>query len=83
MQRYIFFVKYANIFASFVEFSGKSVLYDGAVMVEAWKYPALVMQEDGKQYVDKLSLYLSLQDNKDPRVEGELERLINEMIWKD
>ena len=57
--------------------------YDGAVMVEAWKYPALVMQENGKQYVDKLSLYLSLQDNKDPRVEGELERLINEMIWKD
>lgn len=57
--------------------------YDGAVMIEAWKYPALVMQESGKQYVDKLSLYLSLQDNKDPRVEGELERLINEMIWKD
>lgn len=52
-------------------------------MVEAWKYPALVMQENGKQYVDKLSLYLSLQDDNDPRVEGELERLINEIIWKD
>ena len=31
--------------------------------------------------VDKLSLYLSLKDNEDERIQIELERLINEMSW--
>lgn len=45
--------------------------------VEVWKYPPLC--DSG--YVDKLSLYLTLKDDKDPRVENELENMINEMPW--
>lgn len=45
--------------------------------IEVWKYPPL--GNDG--YVDKLSLYLTLKDDKDPRVEKELETMINEMPW--
>ena len=33
------------------------------------------------EYVDRLSLYLSLRDDNDPRVEKELENIINE-IWQ-
>ena len=32
-------------------------------------------------YVDRLSLYLSLREGKDPRVEKELENIIRE-IWQ-
>lgn len=45
--------------------------------VEVWKYPPIA--SDG--YVDKLSLYLTLKDDTDPRVEKELETIINEMPW--
>lgn len=45
--------------------------------IEIWKYPAIA--NDG--YVDKLSLYLSLREDKDPRVEKELETMISEMPW--
>lgn len=45
--------------------------------IEVWKYPPLC--DSG--YVDKLSLYLTLKNDKDPRVEKELENMINEMPW--
>lgn len=45
--------------------------------VEIWKYPPV----SNDQYVDKLSLYLTLRDDNDPRVEKELETMINEMSW--
>jgi hypothetical protein len=45
--------------------------------IEVWKYPPLSI--DG--YVDTLSLYLTLKEDKDPRVEKELETMINEMSW--
>ena len=45
--------------------------------IEIWKYPAIA----SNGYVDKLSLYLSLRDDKDPRVEKELEIMITEMPW--
>lgn len=45
--------------------------------IEIWKYPAIA----SNGYVDKLSLYLSLRDDKDPRVEKELETMINKMPW--
>ncbi len=31
--------------------------------------------------IDKLSLYRSLKDNEDERIQIELERLIDEMSW--
>lgn len=45
--------------------------------VEIWKYPPIATDE----YVDKLSLYLTLRDDNDPRVQKELEIMINEMPW--
>ena len=45
--------------------------------VEIWKYPPIA--EDG--YVDRLSLYLTLSADPDPRVEKELETMINSMPW--
>jgi hypothetical protein len=57
--------------------------FDGNVMVEVWKYPAVGLKDAHLQYVDKLSLALSLKDDTDPRVEGEVERMINELEWKD
>jgi hypothetical protein len=48
--------------------------------IEVWRYSPLTgIEQNG--YVDKLSLYLSMQDDKDPRVEKELETIIND-IWK-
>lgn len=51
---------------------------DGAYRIEVWSYPSPVLT-DG--YVDRLSLYLSLQDDPDARVEGELKRVIEEIKW--
>lgn len=45
--------------------------------IEVWKYPPL----SNSGYVDRLSLYLTLKEDKDPRVEKELETMINEMPW--
>ena len=55
--------------------------YDGHVAIEIWKYP--VVSKDHQQWVDKLSLAISLKDDDDPRVEKEVERLITEMTWMD
>ena len=57
--------------------------YDGDVMIEAWKYPIVSNKNDENEWVDKLSLAISLRNDDDPRVEGEIERLINEIEWKD
>lgn len=48
--------------------------------IEIWKYsPEMKIGQQG--YVDRLSLYLSLREDKDPRVEKELENIIRE-IWQ-
>ena len=47
---------------------------EGNVMLQIWKYnPALLTNN---QYVDQLSLYLTLKETKDERVEGELKKLL-------
>lgn len=56
--------------------------FDGNVVIEAWKYPPVAKMGETPQWVDKLSLAISLRDDDDPRVEGEVERLLNEMKWK-
>jgi len=48
--------------------------------IEIWKYPPEMGIGQG-EYVDRLSLYLSLQEDNDPRVEKELENIIDE-IWQ-
>ena len=52
----------------------------GKNIIQIWRYsPLLLTNRPG--VVDKLSLYLSLKDNKDERIQIELENLINEMTW--
>ena len=58
-----------------VDFGGVNG-FDGRFKVEIWKYPPI-----GEDAVDKLSLYLSLEEDQDPRVHKEVEIMI-ESIWK-
>lgn len=54
------------------EFSGQKL--------ELWRYdPRLLCENSGS--VDKLSLYLSLKDEHDPRVKGELSKMMEEFQW--
>lgn len=50
--------------------------FEGPYIVEFWRYPAI-----GSKSVDKLSLYLSLENDPDPRVEKEL-GFVFESVWK-
>ena len=45
--------------------------------------PYYEMNSIKAEWVDRLSLAISLSEDEDPRVEGEVERLINEIEWKD
>ena len=57
--------------------------YDGNIIIEAWKYPPVTSIGTKAEWVDRLSLAISLREDADPRVEGEVERLIYDMEWKD
>lgn len=61
-----------------VQNSGKIRLnpIEGAYRLEKWLYPPMEMTG----YVDCLSLALSLQDDQDPRVEKEVERMITKIL---
>lgn len=57
---------------------------EGQYGIEVWKYNPLTLVEemDNEQaVVDPLSLYLSLKDNYDERVEMGLEQIIEKYIW--
>lgn len=47
--------------------------------IQIWRYDPRLLSQTGT--ADKLSLYLSLKENDDERVQIELERLINEIQW--
>ena len=53
--------------------------YEGAT-VEVWKDAPALLSGDGT-CVDPLSLYLSLKDDPDPRVQGELRTVMEELKW--
>jgi len=53
---------------------------EGKVQIEIWRYPAIYADSLLSNCVDKLSLYLTLKDDKDPRIENELELMIND-LW--
>lgn len=54
---------------------------DGRVRIEVWRYPPIEQRlNSSMKAVDKLSLYLMMRDDKDPRVEKELEKVIHS-IW--
>ena len=53
--------------------------YDGLYNVEVWKYHPINLEKN--EYIDKLSLYLIFRNNNNERIEGELERMMEEMQW--
>jgi len=57
--------------------------HEGEFCLEVWKYNPLKLAEGitEKENVDPLSLYLSLQDTHDERVEMALETIIEKFIW--
>lgn len=57
--------------------------YDGNIIIEVWKYPAIGLAEEKVQWVDRLSLAITLAKDNDPRIEKEVERMINDIEWKD
>ena len=57
--------------------------FDGSIIIEAWKYPPIASMGTDAEWVDQLSLAISLREDTDPRVENEVERLINDIEWKD
>ena len=57
--------------------------FDGRVMIEIWKYPVISSPQTSSEWVDKLSLVISLREDPDARVEGEVSRIIDEIEWKD
>jgi len=52
--------------------------FDGNIKIEIWRYPAIDIESNT---VDKLSLFLSLDGNEDPRVEKENKTMF-EKIWQ-
>ena len=51
----------------------------GVHRIEIWRYNPNFLSMNG--IVDKLSLYLSLKDTEDERIEIELENMINNITW--
>ena len=48
--------------------------------VEIWNYSPLLFKEED-DVVDRFSLYLSLQDNVDERVQSALEKMMEQVLW--
>ena len=57
-------------------------VFDGSVIVEVWKYPIVRPIGTTAEYADRLSLSVSLRDENDPRVEEQVEQMINDIEWK-
>ncbi len=51
----------------------------GANRIEIWKYAPEHISNDG--VVDRISLFLTLKDNEDERIQIELESMIDSMTW--
>ena len=51
----------------------------GSNIIEVWRYKPTWLTK--KNIVDRLSLYLSLRDNEDERVQMELDNMISSMTW--
>lgn len=58
--------------------------HEGKYCLEVWKYDPRILAEDlhnDTPVVDPLSLYLSLRDSHDERIEMALEKIIEKNIW--
>lgn len=56
--------------------------FDGNILIEVWKYPPVSEEPTNAEWVDQLSLAISLRNDTDPRVEKEVEQLIDSIGWK-
>ena len=57
---------------------------EGKFAIEVWKYNPVTLLDEfpvNNAVVDPLSLYLSLKDNHDERIEMALEQIIEKYIW--
>jgi hypothetical protein len=54
---------------------------EGIYKIEIWKYPTSIPYLGNGGFVDKLSLFLSMKNDPDSRIEKELEIMIEEMKW--
>ena len=54
---------------------------EGAYKIEVWNYPTFMPFHPDSKIVNKLSLYLSMKDDPDSRIEKGLEIMIEEMKW--
>jgi len=58
--------------------------YEGRYALEVWKYNPLTLVDElpnDRAVVDPLSLYLSVKDNRDERIEMALEQILEKFIW--
>ncbi|MCF8372098.1 MAG: hypothetical protein K9H64_10780 [Bacteroidales bacterium] len=53
--------------------------YDGKYSIETWKYPPAILANN--EYVDPLSLYLTLKEDNDERVQMALEQILENKGW--
>ena len=53
---------------------------EDTIQIERWKYAPGLLSPDS-QVVDRLSLYLSLQDDHDERTQAALAELLEQMQW--
>jgi DNA-binding MarR family transcriptional regulator len=54
---------------------------DAIAKLQEWKYSPELIGDEGKETVDRFSLYLSLQNNEDERIQSALEELIRSNEW--
>lgn len=73
----------------FYDLKKKNVLirpneYEGQFALEIWKYNPLTLVDELSNdlpVVDPLSLYLSVKDNRDERIEMALDQILEKFIW--
>ena len=57
----------------------KTNKYDGDNTIEIWRYNPEILSNNG--FLDKLSLFLSLKNDTDDRIQNELEQMISGIKW--
>lgn len=70
----------------FYDLAKRNILLDpnnteGSFCLEVWKYDPAILAEGGTDTVDPLSLYLSLRDIQDERIEQALEKIKTDYVW--
>ena len=74
-----------NLFYSIEKASNLKDLHEreGRFCIEVWKYDpeTLTQSQSEENCVDPLSLYLSLRDNRNERIEMALDQILKENIW--